>query len=808
MLKQKKYFFRVVTLLALLLAVGLTGAQAQGEAAWTILFYSTADTSDIEDGMMLDINEVEYIGSTAQVNFVAQVDRTDADSSWTDARRFLLTQDGDWQMVNSEVLAALGEVNQGEVEALVDFARWGITEFPAQHYALIISDHGGGWTGIGWDMTDNDDQLTMLELDDALTQITGELGRKLDFIGFDACLMAQYEVLKLLSPYADYAIVAEETEPAYGWAYDISLATFVQNPGMGVVELGKQIVDDYVYSYAQGEWSDAGYTGYDLNLIDLAQIPAADAALNAFARAVQANSRSVMSAIGDARNNAQFFGGSTPDEADLQSSIDLIHFLTLLMDFSDNAEVNKAAADLRAAVQALVVHHAASAALPGANGVAIYFPRNQRVYNQNALYTGDYAVEVAYLPDWQSFLSVFYGETVAAIPPAVAAGLDVVNITGVYPGGVMSIHNPPVITFSTDGQDILEVVFSATYVDEDSGFQIMLDEAPLTSAEVLASGESVVDFPDGYQLNEYAWGVEMPVVTDGSTSIPTLLLFNRDDPNEVTISGRYIYADGREVTAYVAFNLETRTATNVWGVAEGAASAPFNLRPKAGEQFLPTWRFLDETGQYSLEPAGDTPLIFGDEPFTFSYEPAISGTYTITIRVEDIAGNLYLSSETITVDNEGLDTDYRGFTDVGNGLNFLYPWDWPEPTYIVDEEADTSQTVISNDDESINIYITLYAAESREDMVAAAEQYVAEITDAEIVDSGEEAAGGYDADYIQYEFTVDGEPRYGFVLAVYVPELETGYLIDMDTTEAMLDAANDALDALLTSLNFFTPPEG
>ena len=119
----------------------------------------------------------EWVGSTADVNFVAQVDRTDADRSWTDTRRFLLEQDDDPYTVNSPVLESLGEVNMGDPNTLVDFALWTVENFPAEHYALFLSDHGGAWTGIGWDITDGSDQLTMPELDDAFTQITEGMGR-------------------------------------------------------------------------------------------------------------------------------------------------------------------------------------------------------------------------------------------------------------------------------------------------------------------------------------------------------------------------------------------------------------------------------------------------------------------------------------------------------------------------------------------------------------------------------------------------------------------------------------------------------
>lgn len=804
-----KLLLSCLVLIALLTPAGLRSQVHAQDASWTVMFYTTADTSNIEMPMIMDVNEVEYVGSSSDVNFVAQVDRTTEDPSWTDARRFLLTQDSDWQSVNSEMIMSLGEVNQGEPAALIDFVLWAAENYPAEHYALIMSDHGGGWDGFGWDQTGGDDQLTMPELDQAFSAITESLGRKFDLIGFDACLMSQLEVIKLLAPYADVAVLAEETEPGYGWAYDYTLPELVANPGISAAELGQLFVQHYMYTYSEGEWKDAGYTKYDLNVIDLAQVPAAEAALNAFVRAVQANSGEVLSAIGDARNNAQTFGGETPDEADVTSSADLIHFLDLLATLSPNAEVAQAAQDFQNALSSLVIYHDASGdTLPGANGISVYFPRTQTVYDDNLYYYGrDYPGNVAYMSDWQAFLQTFYGEAVAAVPPAEVAAADPVTIEGVYPSDVASIHNPPVLLFSTEWNDILEVTFSAIYVDE-SGFQMMLDYSPLESAEVVEGEEEIIDFPDGYQLNEFTWGVEMPVVTDGTESIPTVLLFNRDDENHVTISGKYIYQDGSEVTGYISFDLETSTAGAVWGVSEMEGSlVPFNIQPQAGDKFLPTWRFLDENGEVMLEPAQFDPLTFGSEPFTFSYQPSISGTYSFTIRMEDIAGNIFSDSINVAVNNEGLDTAYRGYTDITNGVNFIYPWEWQTPTFYVDEEGGY-ETVISNEDGSINITITAYEAASNEDILAIADEYIAGFEDLEAQPPAATPVGGYDGNMIEYTFlNTSDKPGVGVVLAVYVPDTATGYLIDLDTTEESIDAASVALQTLADSLNFFIPPD-
>ncbi|MBL8130294.1 MAG: hypothetical protein JNL42_00425 [Anaerolineae bacterium] len=791
-----------VVLLALA-AVGIIApAAAQNTAAWTIMFYLTADTSDIEAPMVLDVNEIEWVGSTADVNFVAQVDRTEEDPSWTDTRRFLLQKDENVELVASPVLESLGEVNMGDPASLVDFALWAAANFPAERYALVLSDHGGGWTGIGWDQTDDNDQLTMPELDAALSEITGALGRRFDLIGFDACLMAQVEVLRLLAPFADYAVLSEETEPGFGWPYFFILPRLTQNPAMTPEELGRWIVDDYHYSYAVEPFAGREDL-FDLNLFDLSRAAELDAALSSFVEVAAGNSADILRAVGDARNNTQAFGGRTPDELDAFSSIDLIHFLTLLSDLSTNAELDQAAAALIQAAQNVTLHRQESEALAKGNGLAVYFPRNALVY---AGYGANYPQEVAYMGEWQSFLNTFYGEAAAAVPPGSLSADQVISIQGVYPGDVVSIHQPPVVVFDTNGIDILEVSFSAA-LQLDDGTLITLDQSPLESAEVTESGESIISFPDGPQTNQFAWGVEMPVVTDGVVFIPTLLISDRGDPDVQIVSGQYIYSDGEIVTAYLIFDIETQAVASVWGVSE-TGSAPFNISPSAGDQFLPTWRFYDAEGSLQLIPADYQPLTFGDEPFTYHFEPAVSGSYLFTIRVEDIAGNVYIDDTTITVDNEALDIAYRGYTDIDLGLNFLYPWEWPAPVYIVSEDG-SAQTIISDAESAINIYVTAYDAASSDDILDAAYSYLDAVETVVYDPANEEAVTlwGYDGTILPYDFTVDGDPHIGALLAIYVPDLETGFLVDLDTPEALADEAGAVFDTMIGSLNFFMPPQ-
>src|SRR3546814_17766195 len=93
------------------------------------------------------------VGSQDGLNIVAMVDRA-ADYSADP----LLGID-DW--VGAKVLeigageaaevADMGDVHTGDPQVLADFITQGIADYPAANYALVVSDHGASWPGVGGD---------------------------------------------------------------------------------------------------------------------------------------------------------------------------------------------------------------------------------------------------------------------------------------------------------------------------------------------------------------------------------------------------------------------------------------------------------------------------------------------------------------------------------------------------------------------------------------------------------------------------------------------------------------------------------
>jgi len=196
------------------------------------MLYQDADDKILEQDIYVDLNEAERVGSSDRVNIVAQMDRFKGgykgDGNWTGAGRFYVTQDDDLGRVESQVLADLGEIDMSDPRTLVDFVTWAMAAYPADKYALILSDHGMGWPG-GWsDPTATGgadrsipltgalgDQLYLHELDAALDEIRATTGLdKFELIGMDACLMGHLEVFAALAPHAPWEEAARITSRA------------------------------------------------------------------------------------------------------------------------------------------------------------------------------------------------------------------------------------------------------------------------------------------------------------------------------------------------------------------------------------------------------------------------------------------------------------------------------------------------------------------------------------------------------------------------------------------------------------------
>lgn len=855
----------------LLVVVSLLGssgfASAQSHAKWTVMIYLAAD-NNLEPNSIINLMEMAAVGSTPDVNIVAQITRPPDYKGfygeWGGTRRFLVTKSdggvssgdfeisptrfGDFitkfsadqgisddqvnqlkrapkaeqeqvalrlsvptietqtpltplQLQNTQDLGA--QVNSGDGTTLADFGTWAVQNYPADHYGLVMWDHGGGWSMIASDDTLAPGGIHMPDFQKALDTITKAANQKFDFIGFDACLMAQLAVSMTIEPYANYQIAAEELVPGFGWDYTPPLAALVANPALAVPDLGKSEVDAFDTLYSTTEQRAA--ESYDMGVLDLSKASDVVKALDAFDAAVKASPDDEIKAIGTARGNVQLFGsvGESQDQTDSISSIDLMDFMRLIGDLTKDDQVKQAAKNVIDAASQMVLYHKASKTLPNARGLSIFFPPDGNTFTNLA--DGDrYRQEFGQvLPSWQDFLDTFYGTaTSAAQKSKIDLHISAVSTTA-QPG---SIYDTPVISYSLNGQNIVDVTANIIYQINDQT-SIVLDTFPITSGVTTADGSQINDYPDGESLNDFYWNTKIPSLSDGKNSLLVLMTTNPKDEQHGFIQGVYTNTlTGEKDTAWLLIDLETYQSGALWA-AQDQTNTVAPVTPKPGDTFEPAYVVLDNAGKAQVVTSGTT-LTFGKDPLQVTDAPGPDGKYTVVIKATDAAGGTAVDVASVDVKNSGLDPKLQGFKDLGFGLNFLYPGDWTDvSTYQREDGLDELYvTDISGD---IYLAAVNYTdATSLDDVTGKMQDDLNTIDGVQVGDPTDIQVGSLPGTSVTYQYTDgSGTEIDGIAVAVYVDETKQGYVLKIEAPKGKASEAQSAFDEVLKSSQFFAPAQ-
>lgn len=521
-------------------------ASSEGAGSWTVLTYSIADT-DLEPYMMVDVDEMGQVGSSENLSIVALVDRAADYSSdpvlgiddWTGGKLLEINEG------SATELEDLGDVNTGDPAVLADFITRGIDEYPADNYALIISDHGASWPGVGGDESSDYDSLSLAEINEALATGLDAAGvDRLDLLGFDACLMATYEVASTLAPRADLLLASQELEPGHGWDYT-ALDT-ASDPVNGET-LGSALLAGFA-AQAADEGNEAEIT---LSLVDLTQLPAVDDALATFSGALVDRGAAVAPVVGVSLAGTLGFGRS-PDPSEDTHMTDLG---ILAGEIGVEAlDVSDAADALVRAINDAVLDKVDGVSTLGATGLSIYFPPQQEYFSADYL-------DLDPTGGWSDFLTSYYGagESIPAAeqaqftttdgevsfaddglyisaPFASADNLSNASIRYglVEADGSITFLGQEEASFSTDGSGLAEGFFDLTTMtisdDEDTVnayLQLFTDES---------AGVTTINVPMAYYAPEDVEGetyqdVLLTITTDAKTQdvlTETYYAFNAD----------------------------------------------------------------------------------------------------------------------------------------------------------------------------------------------------------------------------------------------------------------------------------------
>jgi hypothetical protein len=694
-------------------------------------------------------------------------------------------------------------VNSADGTTLTDFGTWAVKNYPADHYGLVMWDHGGGWSMIASDDTLGPAGIPMPAFKQALTTITKASGQKFDFIGFDACLMSQLPVAVTIQPFANYEIAAEELVPGFGWDYTAPLKALVANPAMSVTDFAKATINAFNMLYTTTEKRAA--QSFDMGVTDLSKVDDVVKALADFETAIKATPGSGLKAIATARSNAQLFGsvGESPDVTDSIASVDLSDFMRLMSNLSSDKAVKAAAKNVIQAVSKMVIYHKASTSLPHANGLSIFFPSDVTTFS--AADGKRYRTEFAdALPTWQAFLDNFYGVATGAAPTdKVVLQINKVS-TDQKPG---SFQDTPVISYSLNGKNIIDVTASVIY-QVNPQTSVVLDSFPVTSTVTAEDGSQINSYSDGQTNNDFYWNTKIPKLGDGKNSLLVLMTTNNKDQQHGFIRGTYTNkVTGKQTDSSLLIDLDTYQASGLWAAqdASKANTTIAQITANPGDTFEPIYRVLDQAGT-PQDVASEVTLTFSKTPFQVTDAPGPDGKYSILLAATDAAGNSVVDITTVNVQNSGLDATLQGFKDLGFGMSFLYPWAWTDVQTYQRQDGLDQLSVTDESGDLVLLALQYTDTTALADVVSKAQDELKAINGVTVGKTTDVTVGKYSGTSIAYQFTDDsGALIDGTAVAVYVTDTKTGYLLQIEAPDKQSDTAGKVLAEVLKSIQFTTP---
>ena len=429
-----KKFFGELAVLSFLLVGSFSFLSAR---SWTVMVYLDAD-NNLEDAGIADFKEMAQVGSSNDVAIVVQMDRASGYDStygdWKTTKRFYVTRS--MTPTASNALSDLGELNMGSPTTLTNFINWAKSNYPADKYALVLWNHGGGWrdklTGVAplsravcWDEGNSDDCLYMKEVRSAIASS----GVTFDLIGFDACLMGHLEVayeLRSVLKSNGVVVASEETEPGDGWPYDTILSYLVGNPSASAESLGSKIVDCYKNYYSGKDSTVTMACTRTSKISDLV------GKVNDLANKVIASGTKTQ--ISSARSSVKAYS-----ESDGYYGVDLWYLASKIKSSSSNSDIQAAAQAVMDAVSACVVNKCYGSARSsssgyGSYGIDIYFPKSSTYYD--SAYTSQILYGTDATNKWDDFLKAYYAGTLGSGSTSGSvdgSGTATISKTGVAP---------------------------------------------------------------------------------------------------------------------------------------------------------------------------------------------------------------------------------------------------------------------------------------------------------------------------------------------------------------------------------------
>jgi hypothetical protein len=374
---------------------GTPPSATQGK--WTVLVYMNG-ANDLQQYSVLNMNQMERVASNPDVRFVVQWKQFPAQfngGTFNGTRRYLANSDFS-SNINSTLLQDMGtSIDMGSTQTLNDFISWGKANFPADHYCLIVWNHGNGWrrsiTNVDFTraVSYDDETGNSIQIWD-LNQALGS--EHFDLISWDASLMQMMEVAYEIKDNADYIIGSEESPPGEGLPYDLVFAPFRDTPNATPKSLSKSFVDGML---AVPAYNTKKITQ---SVLDTSKLQALATAISTLGTELKNNVGSLTGAIQSARVNSQAYSPSSN-----RVYRDLKDICLRIEANTSIPSVLNATAGVKTAIADAVVWEGHNANSINSTGISIDFSSGSTFASSSS----DYALmKLAIATQWNEYLAI------------------------------------------------------------------------------------------------------------------------------------------------------------------------------------------------------------------------------------------------------------------------------------------------------------------------------------------------------------------------------------------------------------------
>jgi hypothetical protein len=213
---------------------------------WAVLIYASGNSSGDNDYTIRSIQDLEKVGSSDKVQVIAMISspQTNYNARYYHIEHFPV-EIGD--NISSPVVMEKGGVDMSGPLTLRDFLNYAIANYPATHYALVISGYARGWPGACYDehWGSGNHLMALTDLANSLEQVISASGiGKFDLVFFNTSSMATAEAAYELRNSADYMVASELNDMIYDLPCGANwLNTLVSTSGISSQELAVDIAN-------------------------------------------------------------------------------------------------------------------------------------------------------------------------------------------------------------------------------------------------------------------------------------------------------------------------------------------------------------------------------------------------------------------------------------------------------------------------------------------------------------------------------------------------------------------------------------